>query len=183
MQKYDLIVPHTWRVNAQGELEYEGILRIKRAAELFLENRGGLLLSSVGCVNDPSVNPTDKSLSVYYKEYVLESYPEITDKDFIALPYARSTVGEVCYTLNFMLEKGLRSVVFVSSNYHMNRIRTLVNEVYPPYIEVGFEGVEVPLPKNELQNQAEIEDEKIHRDVILIRRCASRIPNLRPNEF
>ena len=180
---YDLIVPHTHRVDAEGKLTDEGILRIRKAAELFLENRGKLLFSGVGCIHDQLVNPTGKSLSSYYKDYALKFSPKITDKDFIVLPYAQSTVGEVCYALKYMLEKDLNSAIFVSSDYHMNRVRTLVYEVYPPLIEVGFEGVKIPLHKNELQKQMAGESEKLLRDIVLVRQCASRIYDLKPNEF
>jgi hypothetical protein len=184
-EQYDLIVPHVHMVKSkegQIRVSYEGRARLDKAVELFLRKRGKLLFSPVGPLKNESTT-IDKSLSYYSKEYVLKNYPEVTDKDFIVLPYAFSTVGEVGYTLNYMLETNLKSVIFVTSDYHMNRIKTLVHELYPSSIKVGFESVEIYLSQNERQALVEEENKKLIRDIERLREFKAKMPNIKPYEY
>ncbi len=139
---YDVILVFGHTVTDEGVLSKEQVLRIMKSINILNKNKARFLLMSGGFGDH--FNKTDKSLAWHMKKFAMgEGVPP--DK-ILTEDKSYETMDNITFSKPIIDEHKWKSIIFVSSKYHIPRIKLISKYIFPREYKLKF--VSVRIPKN-----------------------------------
>lgn len=139
----DIVVVLAFGVNRDGTLPEEAKLRVAKGVEVF--NRDGckaMLMTArypARCTYIP-----EKTESQAMKDYAVEL--GVPARKIIRETRSRDTVGNAYFSKLILKRTKYRSMVVVTSDYHVNRARFIFKKIYGGAYKLRFAGVKTGYP-------------------------------------
>ena len=135
---YDAILVFGHLVKKDGSLSEEQILRLDKGIELLNKKKAKNIIMSGGIGEK---NKTKKPLAHHMKEYAIKKkVPE----NRIFLENSLDTIGKIIFSKMLLNRKGWKSLIVVSSKYHVPRIKMICKFIMPKKYKLKFVGVKTP---------------------------------------
>ena len=137
---YDVILIFGHLVDKNGNLSKEQILRIKKGTELFKKKEAKYLMVSGGF--GKHFNQTNKSLGWYMKKFSIKQ--GINPKKIFIESKSFETIDNIIFSKRIIDRKKWKSIILVSSRYHIPRIKMICKYVFHKGYKLKFISTNTP---------------------------------------
>lgn len=147
---YDTGIVLSHRLVKPGRLSPETIDRTDEAIRLYLDGQLKSITLSGGMA-DPEFKITHAQAMANY------THSRIGSAKLYLENISLDTVGQAFFTKQkVVLPRGLESVLVISSDYHMERVKAIFGKIYDPNFQVGYH--EIPALREDIKEMKENEE-------------------------
>jgi len=132
--KYDAIVVLGGGSKRNGELQIDSKIRIRKAVKLFERGEADKMILSGGYTK-PMVSEAAKMM-----EYAIKISDHVQKKDVVLEEKSKDTIGNAYFTKQVMKRKGWRSVIVVTSSFHVPRSELAFRKTFGKKYKINFVG-------------------------------------------
>lgn len=148
--KFDAIIVLANEMDGNGNLNSESKLRANFAASLFKKHKIPLMITCGWAYRKDTAIPIAESFKNYLIEMGVQSKKILSEKN------SRDTVGDAIFTrLNICEPLGLKSILVITSNYHVIRTKEIFDFVYGENFNIIVEGVYIKTTPEILEKEKE----------------------------
>jgi uncharacterized SAM-binding protein YcdF (DUF218 family) len=132
------VVVFGYSVSPKGRLHKESILRLRKGTELFMRKRADSIISSGGF--GWWFNKTKKPLAWHARKYLVSLG---INGSRIHGSRTTNTREEIAYAKKFAEKHGILKLFFVSSKYHIPRIKKICKYIFSQKYFLHFVGIKI----------------------------------------
>jgi uncharacterized SAM-binding protein YcdF (DUF218 family) len=126
----------------QGNLSEMALRRLAQGFVEFRRHKGYKILCTGGF--GEHFNRTDKPHALYaVRHLILEGVPE---SDILEIAESRNSVEDALLSEPIIAKHGVRSLIVVSSDFHMKRVKHIFKQVFKGY-DLTFSGAKTSFPR------------------------------------
>ena len=144
--KHQAIIVLSTKIPKEGTITEDLKLRLDKAIELFFSNSANYLILS-----GKWDNPNEKSLITHaeaIKKYCISN--GIKEEFIIKEENSLDTVGQAFFIKKDLLKpKNWNEIIIISSDYHIERVKTVFNFILGKDYQINYISVETHLSKSE----------------------------------
>ena len=131
----------------QGNLSETAKRRLARGLGEYRRHKGYKILCTGGF--GEHFNTTDKPHAIYAVRHLIrEGVPE---KDILEIVKSRNSVEDALLSKPITAKHGVRSVIVVSSDFHMKRVKRIFKQVFKGF-DLAFSGAKTSFSKEQYRN-------------------------------
>lgn len=148
--KFDAVIVLANEMDENGKLNSESRLRANFAASLFEQHKIPLMITCGWAYRRDTAIPIAES----FKNYLIEM--GVQNKQILSDTNSRDTVGDAFFTrLNICEPLGLKSILVITSNYHVIRTKEIFDFVYGDKFKIRVEGIYIEISPEILEKEEE----------------------------
>lgn len=148
-QKYEGILILSNLMDKTGSLNRESRLRADLGSKLFKSNVGSIIITSGFAYREDSSLEIGNAVKSY-----LVSQHKIPNNSIITELNSRDTVGDAYFTrINVIKEQNIKSLLIVTSDYHMPRTREIFNLIYGHSCQLDFKAVQTYYARSKITKE------------------------------
>ncbi len=97
----------------------------------------------------------DTPISDVFRQYIVKN-SDIDPSSVVSLPYSRDTVGDAFFSLKFSQLNGVKELLIVTSDYHVNRTQRIFDTFFSDRLRVSVIGA-----KTALANEVSVQEHEM----------------------